>query len=108
MMTIMTCQICGRAIKAGKGVIAHHGYKRPEGRYYQTASCWGARHLPYEQDCSQLKKNRLGFGIVKGYFVEHGWFGMLVELRDPPDWWKKQMKGKRGKERYAHIFGKDY
>lgn len=46
-MTQVTCQICGRAIKAKNGVIAHHGYTRPD-YGWQTASCFGARHLPYE------------------------------------------------------------
>lgn len=49
----MTCQCCGRAILAETGVIAHHGYTRPtEG--WQTASCTGARHLPFEVDRSEL------------------------------------------------------
>lgn len=43
-----TCQICAREIKAKFGVIAHHGYQRPY-EYTQTASCMGARHLPYEK-----------------------------------------------------------
>lgn len=42
-----TCQICARDIKATTGVIAHHGYQRP-GNGYQSASCIGARQLPYE------------------------------------------------------------
>ena len=42
-----TCQICERRIKANTGLIAHHGYKRP-GHGWQTASCYGARHVPYE------------------------------------------------------------
>jgi hypothetical protein len=41
------CQVCGRAIKANTGTIAHHGYQRP-GYGYQTRSCAGARHVPYE------------------------------------------------------------
>lgn len=45
--TQMTCQICGRGIFAEGGVIAHHGYERP-GWGYQTASCEGARALPFE------------------------------------------------------------
>lgn len=45
--TIFTCQICGRLIKAKNGIIAHHGYQRP-GDGYQTRSCFGARHVPYE------------------------------------------------------------
>lgn len=43
----MTCQICGRAIFAELGRIAHHGYERP-GHGWQTASCYGALRLPYE------------------------------------------------------------
>lgn len=52
-----TCQICGRPIKANTGKIAHHGYKRPHrGSGWQTRSCMGARHLPYEQSCDVLPK----------------------------------------------------
>lgn len=47
MTDITTCQICGRPIKSASGLIAHHGYKRP-GDGWQTRSCAGARHLPYE------------------------------------------------------------
>lgn len=46
-LTPTTCQICGRPIKSASGLIAHHGYKRP-GDGWQTSSCYGARHLPYE------------------------------------------------------------
>jgi hypothetical protein len=49
MSTDTHCQICGRLIQAKKGLIAHHGYKRPDrGSGWQTASCMGAKHLPYE------------------------------------------------------------
>lgn len=44
----MTCQCCGRGILAETGVIAHHGYERPAGMGYQTASCPGAKELPFE------------------------------------------------------------
>jgi hypothetical protein len=50
---ITTCQICGRPIKSKNGIIAHHGYKRP-GDGWQTASCNGARFLPYEVSCDRL------------------------------------------------------
>lgn len=43
-----TCQICAREIKAKSGIIAHHGYTRPESGW-QTDSCMGARQLPYEK-----------------------------------------------------------
>lgn len=52
-VTTFTCQICGRPIKASKGLIGHHGYKRP-GDGWQTASCVGARHLPYEDARDQI------------------------------------------------------
>ena len=42
------CQICGREIKDKLGVIAHHGYTRPE-QGWQTNSCMGARNLSYEK-----------------------------------------------------------
>lgn len=48
-----TCQICGREIKSKNGVIAHHGYRRPE-YGWQTQSCFGARHLPYELSCGAI------------------------------------------------------
>lgn len=49
-----TCQICGRAIFAETGVIAHHGYQRFSG--WQSQSCFGARHLPYEKDRNVLRE----------------------------------------------------
>ena len=50
-----TCQICARPIFAETGVIAHHGYQRPEGWHSQTASCLGARHAPFEVSCEVLR-----------------------------------------------------
>lgn len=50
----MTCQCCGRGIFAQTGTIAHHGYERP-GTGWQTASCMGAKHLPFE-----VSRDRLG------------------------------------------------
>lgn len=50
----MTCQCCGMKYRANTGLIAHHGYERP-GNGWQTASCFGARHLPFE-----VSRDRLG------------------------------------------------
>lgn len=50
-----TCQICARPIGIKAGVIAHHGYQRPGGGW-QTASCYGARALPFEQSRDTLGK----------------------------------------------------
>ena len=53
---LATCQVCGRAIKANRGLIAHHGYKRPYQAGWQTASCEGARYVPYEVSCERLRE----------------------------------------------------
>lgn len=47
------CQCCDRKIMANTGKIAHHGYLRPS-IGWQTGSCMGARHLPFEADREQL------------------------------------------------------
>jgi hypothetical protein len=60
-MSRTTCQICGRAIKAGNGLIAHHGYQRP-GHGWQTNSCFGARYRPYEVACDALPPAIVGLG----------------------------------------------
>lgn len=49
----MTCQCCARQILANTGTIAHHGYERP-GDGWQTASCYGAKELPFEVDRGAL------------------------------------------------------
>lgn len=49
----MTCQCCARKILAETGEIAHHGYQRP-GSGWQTASCYGAKALPFEVDRERL------------------------------------------------------
>lgn len=56
--TAKTCQCCARPIFAETGTIAHHGYERP-GWGYQTASCMGAKYLPFE-----VNRDRLGEMIV--------------------------------------------
>lgn len=48
------CQCCGRAILANTGVIAHHGFKRPEGWAQQIGTCMGSRELPFEADRAVL------------------------------------------------------
>lgn len=54
----MTCQCCGRPILASKGRVAHHGYQRP-GHGWQTGSCMGALHAPFE-----VSRDRLGAMIA--------------------------------------------
>lgn len=57
MSMAMTCQCCGRDILANTGTIALHGYERP-GHGWQTGSCVGAKHLPFE-----VSRDRLGIMI---------------------------------------------
>jgi hypothetical protein len=49
----MTCQCCAGKFLANTGLVSHHAYQRP-GEGWQTASCMGARHLPFEVDRAQL------------------------------------------------------
>jgi hypothetical protein len=50
----MTCQCCGRKYLARTGTMAHHGYTRQGG--WQTASCSGAKQLPFEKDHAALDR----------------------------------------------------
>jgi hypothetical protein len=54
----MTCQVCARGIMANTGLLAHHGYQRP-GTGWQTASCRGAKELPF-----QVSRDALGAEIA--------------------------------------------
>lgn len=49
----MTCQCCGGLFLANTGLMAHHGYRRP-GDGWQTASCSGAKELPFEVSRDKL------------------------------------------------------
>jgi hypothetical protein len=62
----VTCQICGRPIKAKKGLIAHHGYTRPYKQGWQTSSCMGARYRPYEVACDRIP---VAIEAVKNHIV---------------------------------------
>lgn len=76
-----TCQICEREIKANTGVIAHHGYRRPDrGSGWQTDSCWGARHLPYEKSCDQIQPCIDHID----YYVENQEKRLKEMLKNPP------------------------
>jgi hypothetical protein len=80
--TITTCQICARAIQAKKGVIAHHGYRRPQRHSgWQTSSCPGARSLPYE-----VSRDRL-YQVIEGLrgTIETEEKELTRFLAEPPD-----------------------
>ena len=65
---------------------------------------WSGKTQPPELGASvHVTMNNLGPGTIKGYFIEEGWLGVLIELRNPPDWWKKQ--NAKEPQRQAYIFG---
>jgi hypothetical protein len=74
-----TCQVCGRAIKANTGLIAHHGYRRPYAGW-QTASCEGARYVPYEVSCDRLREVT---EMVRNFIVSQE-EALTVFLATPP------------------------
>jgi hypothetical protein len=44
--------------------------------------------------------NGIGRSIVKKYFVEYGFIGLLVQPLSPPDWYVKQ----NGADEPCHVF----
>jgi len=76
-----TCQICGRTIKANTGVIAHHGYERPQGWHAQTSSCFGARYKPYEESCDRIPA---AIESVEG-FITNCTNALQQLVSEPPD-----------------------
>lgn len=49
--------------------------------------------------------NGIGPAIVRGYFVECGWLGLLVDVLSPPDWWVKQNVKPGQPYPRSHVFG---
>ena len=47
-----------------------------------------------------VKINGIGRSIVKKYFVEHGFIGLLVQPLSPPEWYVKQ----NGADEPCHVF----
>jgi hypothetical protein len=66
------------------------------------AAKWSAR-FPAPKVGQRIETWAFGPGEVRGYFIENGWFGVLVKLESPPDWMKKQ----NPKGRLVHLFGVD-
>jgi hypothetical protein len=49
--------------------------------------------------------NNLGPATVKGYFIEHGWLGVYLSLRQPPEWWKRQTRERIARRRTISAAG---
>lgn len=54
----------------------------------------------------KVRMNNIGPGVVRGYFVEYGWLGVLVKPSKPPKWWREQTKDMA--DPLAHIFGAEF
>jgi len=50
-----------------------------------------------------IKMNRFGGATVTGYFIEHGWLGIVCRLDQQPEWHRKQ----GGDRNRALFFGND-
>ncbi|MHB8618426.1 MAG: hypothetical protein ACYDAG_02465 [Chloroflexota bacterium] len=68
----------------------------------QSVLKWsGAFPIPSLGQRIIVKLNALGHGTVRGYFHEHGYVGVAVELDRPPEWYIKQ----NGPQYQALVFG---
>jgi len=57
--------------------------------------------MPDIGDAVESSINKLGTGVVTGYFTLHGYVGVLVKLDNPPDWYVEQNEGNKP----ADFFG---
>jgi hypothetical protein len=101
----MTCQCCGRKILAKHGSIAHHGYERPD-YGYQTASCMGAKELPFEVD-----RKALGRQIVSVNYMRERMQAARDQIADETLpvrlTWKERVFGVRNREIKSFDFTRE-
>lgn len=62
---------------------------------------WSGGKLPAIGAMVKVAINQIGQARVRGYFVEHGWLGLLVVPVTPPAWYVKQ----NGRGTACHVFG---
>lgn len=58
---------------------------------------------PAQGDTVKVRINGCGKGRVMGFFVDHGYLGVLVQLDAPPEWYVKQ----NGATTPGHFFGNE-
>jgi hypothetical protein len=56
--------------------------------------------LPKAGDEVHVKVNGIGRSVVKKYFVEHGFIGLIVQPQNPPTWYIEQ----NGVDESCHVF----
>ena len=58
------------------------------------------KQIPYIGTDVNVKINGIGRSVVKKYFVEYGFIGLIVKPYDPPAWYIKQ----NGADAVCHVF----
>lgn len=99
-----TCQICGRDIKSKNGVIAHHGYTRPDSGW-QTKSCMGARNLPYEISCDVIP---VAIDSLKTYLFNERHKLNKMMVNPPDELQRSEFTGKEGWHMVIHKKPDDF
>lgn len=56
--------------------------------------------MPKVGDAITVEINGIGKGTVTGFFVEHGFIGLMVKPHNPPEWYLKQNGGNVS----GHVF----
>lgn len=75
---------------------------RPTNSYTEfTKLGWMAKkQIPLIGSEVEVKINGIGRSVVKKYFVEHGFIGLVVQPQNPPTWYIKQ----NGADEPCHVF----
>ena len=56
--------------------------------------------VPAVGETINVRINSIGASVVKKYFVEHGFLGLLVQPLNPPAWYIKQ----NGADEPCHVY----
>ena len=80
----------------------HPKVEQPVGSYteFEKLAWASTKAIPAIGSKLNVKINGIGESIVKKYFVEYGFIGMLVTPQNPPAWYIKQ----NGADSECHVF----
>ena len=80
----------------------HEKIEQPVGSYteFEKLAWVSTKAIPAIGTKLNVKINGIGESIVKKYFVEYGFIGMLVQPLDPPAWYIKQ----NGADEPCHVY----
>ena len=80
----------------------HEKVEQPVNSYteFEKLAWVSTKAIPAIGTKLNVKINGIGESIVKKYFVEYGFIGMLVQPLDPPAWYIKQ----NGADEPCHVY----